>query len=312
MVKIRIHGRRRRRARSCGALPARASWRRRRARRPCPPARRPTGPGATGAPGQARDRSARARRRTARPAPWSAASAASRRSGCTRAARGLRVADVQRRMGDDQVAAGGHRVHQRRDHRPRVLVVADQVQHAEQHDRDRLAEVERSPPPAAGWAPGRAGPPRCRLVAPSWVPRISACACRSTIGSLSTYTIRESGATRCATSCVLSTVGMPGPEVEELPDARLGREVAHRPAEERPVRPHPVAQPRCHREHPVARDPVGGEVVLAAEPVVVDPRRVRDGGVDPEIGIPALVVRCFRHRARSARGELGRYRTRRS
>src|SRR5439155_579052 len=36
-------------------------------------------------------------------------------------------------------------------------------------------------------------------------------ACASTIGSLSTYTMRAAGATRCATSCVLFAVGRPVP-----------------------------------------------------------------------------------------------------
>ncbi len=47
--------------------------------------------------------------------------------------------------------------------------------------------------------------------APSGVLVNSARACASTIGSLSTYTILESGATDCATSWVLFAEGMPVP-----------------------------------------------------------------------------------------------------
>src|SRR5262249_11270837 len=54
---------------------------------------------------------------------------------------------------------------------------------------------------------------------------------------------------------------------------------AHRPGEEGTVRPDPEAEPRRDGQHPLGRLPVGGEVVLAAQPVVVDAGRVRDGGV---------------------------------
>jgi hypothetical protein len=50
-------------------------------------------------------------------------------------------------MGDRQVAAGRHRGHQPGHDAPRVLGILDQVQHSEQHDRHRLAEVKQGRPP---------------------------------------------------------------------------------------------------------------------------------------------------------------------
>ena len=56
--------------------------------------------------------------------------------------------------------------------------------------------------------------------------------------------------------------------------------VPGRAAEEGPVGANPEPQARRHGQHALGRHPVGGEVVLAAEPVVVDPGRVRDRRVD--------------------------------
>jgi hypothetical protein len=52
------------------------------------------------------------------------------------------VVDVDGGRGDRQVAAGRQRCHQPGHDGPRVLVVLDQVQHPDQHERRRLAEIE--------------------------------------------------------------------------------------------------------------------------------------------------------------------------
>jgi hypothetical protein len=73
--------------------------------------------------------------------------------------------------------------------------------------------------------------------------------------------------------------GDPGAEVQELADGRLAGQVPGHPAEEGPVGAHPEPQARRHGHHALGGLPVGGEVVLAAEPVVIDPGRVRHAGV---------------------------------
>src|SRR5215831_401379 len=78
-----------------------------------------------------------------------------------------------------------------------------------------------------------------------------------------------------ATSWVAAGAGSPVPISRKLPDPALGGQVPDGAGEERPVRPGP-------RDHlrPVGFDgipgaPVGGVVVFTAQPVAMDPRRVR-------------------------------------
>jgi len=74
--------------------------------------------------------------------------------------------------------------------------------------------------------------------------------------------------------------GDPGADVEELPDAGLRGQVAHGPAEERAVAADAHSHERVGRHELLGQLAVGGEVVLAAEPVVVDPGDMRDAGIE--------------------------------
>jgi hypothetical protein len=77
--------------------------------------------------------------------------------------------------------------------------------------------------------------------------------------------------------------GQPGADVEELADpGRIGQ-VVHAAAEERPVGPGGLPDPGEGLDRLLARHPVGGEVVLPAQPVVVDAGDVRHAGVEPWI-----------------------------
>ncbi|HEX4092396.1 MAG TPA: aldo/keto reductase [Trebonia sp.] len=78
--------------------------------------------------------------------------------------------------------------------------------------------------------------------------------------------------------------GQPRSEVEELGDARGGR-AGGRGADELPVAPDQVRQCRVQLGHPRAHFPVGGEIVLPAEPVVVDAGDARPGHVDARRGV---------------------------
>ena len=78
--------------------------------------------------------------------------------------------------------------------------------------------------------------------------------------------------------------GDPGADVEELPDLRLGGQEADRAGQEGAVGPDREHQVRLRLQGPLAGLTVRGEVVLPAQPVVVDPRDMRDG--DVEVGHP--------------------------
>ena len=77
-----------------------------------------------------------------------------------------------------------------------------------------------------------------------------------------------------------------GADVQELAYPALGDQVPHSPGEEGAVHPGPADHVRQGRDHLVARVAVGGEVVLAAEQVVIDAGGVRDAGVDLDRRMP--------------------------
>jgi hypothetical protein len=76
----------------------------------------------------------------------------------------------------------------------------------------------------------------------------------------------------------------PGTEVQELADPSRTGQVPHNAGQELPTGAYAFAQTWCRREHPFRGLAVGGKVVGAAEPVVVDPRRMRDARVDVDGG----------------------------
>jgi hypothetical protein len=74
--------------------------------------------------------------------------------------------------------------------------------------------------------------------------------------------------------------GQPGTDVEELADARLGRQVTHRPAQERAAGAARFLGVRHDRQRAFRGHPVDREVVLAADHEVVDPGDARSRDVD--------------------------------
>jgi hypothetical protein len=76
------------------------------------------------------------------------------------------------------------------------------------------------------------------------------------------------------------TGGKAGADVEELPDPRLGGKETHDPPQERPRGAGGLRRFREGLDRCLGRDPVGLEVVLAAQEIVIDPRWVRDARVD--------------------------------
>jgi hypothetical protein len=73
-------------------------------------------------------------------------------------------------------------------------------------------------------------------------------------------------------------------DIKQLRDADLADQVAHHPAEHGALRLHAGLNLRERGDDLVAERAVGGEIVLTAEQIVVDPRHVRTGRVKPPGG----------------------------
>jgi hypothetical protein len=77
------------------------------------------------------------------------------------------------------------------------------------------------------------------------------------------------------------TDGQPRAQVQELADARVAGRPGDRRAQELPVAPNQVPHAGIEDEQLLGELPVGGEVVLPAQPVVVDAGDVRSCDVNP-------------------------------
>ena len=183
--------------------------------------------------------------------------------------------DVADGVGDGQVAARRERLEHVADDPPGVVPVRDVLQDHQRHDRDRPAQVEGlrrarqhllGVPDVGrnvGDGPlGRAGQ-QCpgvsehdRVVVDVHDPGVWGDLLGDLVGVLRG---RQTGA-----------------QVKKLPDPGLRGQVAHRASEEGPVGSHAMQDGRVGRDHLLPGLPVGGEVILPAEPVVVHP-----GGMGP-------------------------------
>ena len=185
--------------------------------------------------------------------------------------------NVAGRMGDGHEAARRARRHQMTDD-VADLGVRDELQHGQQHDRDRLGEVQR---------PGRVGQDLLRVpqVGVEVVAGALRAALQERLGVRQhdgvVVDVDDPAVRRGALGDLVGVVRGrdPGADVEELPDPRLGGQEAHRPGQERAVGPHREHQVRVGLQRPLAECPVRREVVLAAQPVVVHAGDVRHADV---------------------------------
>jgi hypothetical protein len=79
--------------------------------------------------------------------------------------------------------------------------------------------------------------------------------------------------------------GQAGADVKELADASLTGQVGDRAGKERPGGARVLHDRREGRKDLIADGPVGGGVVLAAQPVAPDPGRLRHRGVDVDVDV---------------------------
>jgi hypothetical protein len=90
--------------------------------------------------------------------------------------------------------------------------------------------------------------------------------------------------------------GQPGTDVEELADPGLTGQEPHGAAEERPISASGGAHVRQELQDLFSDLPVGGEVVLAAQPVVPDPCGMRHARVEPRLErLVGRACRVFGH-----------------
>ena len=125
--------------------------------------------------------------------------------------------------------------------------------------------------------------PLMYAVVPSAVLSSRMSACARTSGSLSTYTTRASDVASLGDAVHVVIAGYAGADVDELAHADLVHQVAHGPPQELAVGPGvgpQHVQAAGGQGHLVAELAVDGEVLVAAEDVVVYPGRMGDAGVD--------------------------------
>ena len=136
------------------------------------------------------------------------------------------------------------------------------MQDTEQHDRDRLAEVQ---------VPGRLGQdrPGVAQVGVDVGGRALGVAGQQGPGVQEhdriVVHVHDARLRRHPLGHFVRVVprGQPGPDVQELPDARFGHQVVHRPAEERPLRPDADQDVGEGLHDLFGRRPVDREVVLS-------------------------------------------------
>jgi hypothetical protein len=187
--------------------------------------------------------------------------------------------DVGRHLGQRQVAPGRDCRHQLPDDAARVVLVADQVHDRDQHDRDRAGEIQ-----------GPRGPGQNRRRVPQVgvdvVQRARRRAGEQGPGVAQhdrvVVHVDHAAVRRRRLRHLVGVVRGrdAGAEVEELPDPGLRGQEPDHPGQERPVGADRGDDAGVGLDHRVAGGAVGGEVVRAAEPVVVHPRAVRHAGVD--------------------------------
>src|SRR5579863_432936 len=196
--------------------------------------------------------------------------------------------DVGGHLGQGQVAARRHRGLKPADDLVRVIGVHDQVHDGDQHDRHRAAEVQR--PRRLAQDPVRLAQVRVDVVDGTGdrAGQQDACVLQD---HRVVVDVHDPGAWRHGLRHLVRVVrrGNAGADVEELGDPGLASQEAHDPGEERPVGPDRLDDPRVRGHDRVPRRAVGGEVVLAAEPVIVHAGAVRHAGVNavPVTGIGA-------------------------
>ena len=217
--------------------------------------------------------------------------------------RHLVAVDVRGDLGQGQEAAGRARADELGDDAVGVVGVRDQVQDRHQHDRHRLGEVERLRRPVQD----RAGVAQVGVEVVGGAFRGAGeqrAGVRQHDGVVVHVDHPALGGDGLGDLVAVGRGRDAGPDVEELPDPRLGGQVADRAGHEGTVGAHRVDQVRIGLQRRVAGRPVHRVVVLAAEPVIVDPGDVRHAGVKGRVVAVRWILRVIGRGSSGGHGAL--------
>jgi hypothetical protein len=192
----------------------------------------------------------------------------------------LRVV-VGRQVRDHQAAPGWYRGHQGPGDALRIVGVRHEMQDRDEQHCDRLVKPEHR---THAWIPGNpfripqvVADDRGAVHAVQHVPGVRDD--HGIVVDVDHPAVRRGPPLAAGADDVVHAVhgGQPGADVEELPDPQVPGQVADGAPEEAPVLKHGPANHVLaqHRERPPDGLPIGREVVLPAEHVVVHPRDIR-------------------------------------
>ena len=162
--------------------------------------------------------------------------------------------------------------------RPRVIGIGNEMHDRDEHHRHRAAEVQEAAHPGMGQQLSRSAQVGSHHDRPVGN-RQQRAAVRDDDGIVVRVDHPRAGVDLLSDLMHRIPGGQARPDVKKLVDSRLGGEEPDDAPDEPAVLHHRLAQLRYQRKNPVGGNPVGLEVVLAAEKVVIHPGGVRDGHI---------------------------------
>jgi hypothetical protein len=190
-------------------------------------------------------------------------------------------------VGEAEMAAGRHGLPETGDDLVRILLAGDEVEDGREQDRDRAVQIDEAE--HVGVVENLFRPSQIRTHDPYVVGGLEQ---RVRMGDDDRVVVdvHHAGLRRDRGGHLVDIAlrRQPGPDVDDLVDAGLSGEEAHGAADEAPVLPGHQASLWGDRQDLLRRLAIRGEVVLAAEVVVVHPGDVGNAHVDSWRSVPPV------------------------